>query len=216
MQPLSACRLYTFVDTEYLHGRKPEEVAQALCDGGSDLIQVRAKASAPEEIKQIVERVLPITRRAGVWLVVNDHPTLVLRTGADAVHLGQEDFLSGGLTQAAQVTGCPKRFALGLSTHAPGQAVRALRAGPDYIAIGPVFATATKPEASPVTVDYVRWAAANVPIPWFAIGGINLQNLAAVLDAGARRVCVVSAILNAADPARACRAFKVRLLSMST
>ena len=84
-----------------------------------------------------------------------------------------------------------------MSTHSPEQAKRALAAGPDYIAIGPVYSTGTKPKAKPVTLEYVRWAAANVNIPWFAIGGINLGNLDDVLAAGARRICVVSAILNA-------------------
>ena len=83
-----------------------------------------------------------------------------------------------------------------------------MAAGAEYIAIGPVYATATKPGVKPVTLDYVRWAAANVKIPWFAIGGINLQNLDEVLKAGARRVCVVSAILNVEDIAATCRQFR--------
>jgi thiamine-phosphate pyrophosphorylase len=86
-----------------------------------------------------------------------------------------------------------------------------LDAGADYIAIGPVYATGTKPNARPVTLEYVRWAAAHVAIPWFAIGGIHLGNLDEVLIAGARRICVVSAILNAQDVAAACREFSRRL-----
>ena len=86
-------------------------------------------------------------------------------------------------------------------------ALRAVAARPAYIAIGPVFATPTKPGAVPVTLDYVRWAAANIQIPWFAIGGINPDNLAQVLQAGATRICAVTAILNAPDPAEACRQF---------
>ena len=86
-----------------------------------------------------------------------------------------------------------------------------MAAEPGYIAIGPVYATGTKPTAKPVTLEYVRWAAANVGIPWFAIGGINLKNLEEVLAAGATRICVVSAILNAPDIAAASRQFKERL-----
>jgi thiamine-phosphate pyrophosphorylase len=97
---------------------------------------------------------------------------------------------------------------IGLSTHSPEQARRAVAAGPDYIAIGPVYATGTKPGAKPVTLDYVRWAAANVSIPWFAIGGITQENVENVLAAGAHRICVVSAILNAPEVAAACREFK--------
>jgi thiamine-phosphate pyrophosphorylase len=213
LKALADCRLYTFVDTGYLRGRKPEDIARQLCDGGSDLIQLRAKDSAPDEVRRLAEALLPITDRAGVGLVLNDHPKIALQVGAPLCHLGQEDFFGQGYRLAAQVTGCPKEILLGLSTHAPDQAHRALRAEPDYIAIGPVFATPTKPGRPAVTLDYVRWAAANVPLPWFAIGGITLENLDAVLAAGATRICVVSALLNAPDIAQACRAFRDRLPS---
>ena len=211
MKPLAECRLYTFVDTAYLHGRKPEEVARALCDGGSDLIQLRAKNSAEDEVRRLAEAILPVTNAAGVGLVINDHPKIAHQLGAAVCHLGQEDFFDGGYTMADQVRGCPPAFKLGLSTHAPEQAQRAIRARPDYIAIGPIYPTGTKPTAKPVTLEYVRWAAASVRIPWFAIGGVNMQTLDDVLAAGATRICVVSAILNAPDVAKACREFRQRL-----
>ena len=213
MKPLSVCQLYTFVDTALLLGRAAEEIARRLCAGGADLIQLRAKRSTPEEVRQLAEAILPITDRAGIPLVINDHPTIARQIGAFACHLGQEDFFERGHTRAGQVTGFPSDIRLGLSTHSPEQARRALVADPDYIAIGPVYATGTKPSTAPVTLDYVRWAAANVALPWFAIGGINLNNLDDVLDAGATRVCVVSAILNAPDIMQACQDFKNRLLS---
>ena len=211
MRPLAAARLYTFVDTAYLRGRDPAEVARQLCDGGSDLVQVRAKNAPLEEVRRLAEAVLPVCERAGVAFVLNDFPKLALQLGAPVCHLGQEDFFDAGFRMAAQVTGCPPQMKLGLSTHAPEQAERALRAAPDYLAIGPVFPTGTKPGRPAVTLDYVRWAAAHVAIPWFAIGGINLDTLDAVLAAGARRVCVVSAILNAPDIAAACRKFRQRV-----
>ena len=213
MKPLSDCHLYAFVDSAYLHGRAPAEIARQLCDGGADLIQLRAKGSSLDEVRRVAEELLPICERAGVGFVINDHPNIAFQLGAPICHLGQEDFFDAGFTRAEQVTGCPKQFELGLSTHAPEQAQRALRAGPDYIAIGPVFATATKPGRPAVTLDYVRWAVANIRIPWFAIGGITLENLDQVLTAGATRICVVGAILNAPDVAKACRQFKERLLS---
>ncbi|HXG48765.1 MAG TPA: thiamine phosphate synthase [Methylomirabilota bacterium] len=213
MKPLRDCRLYTFVDTAYLRGRDPVEVARQLCAGGSDLIQLRAKHSTADEVRRLAEALLAVTEPAGVGLVINDHPRVALQAGAPACHLGQEDFFEAGYTQASQVTGCPPEMKLGLSTHAPEQAERALRAGPDYIAIGPVFATPTKPGRPPATLDYVRWAAAHVKIPWFAIGGLTLDRLDDVLAAGARRVCVVSAILNASDIARACQNWRERLAS---
>ncbi len=211
MKSLSECRLYTFVDTAYLRARAPAAVAQQLCDGGSDLIQLRAKNSAPDEIRQMAAAIVPITRRAGVRLVINDHPEIAAEVQAEFCHLGQEDFFEAGYTQVSEFAKKHPGLKVGLSTHAPEQARRALAAGPDYIAIGPVYATGTKPTAKPVTLEYVRWAAASVTIPWFAIGGITLENLDEVLAAGARRICVVSAILNAPDIAKACREFRRKL-----
>jgi len=211
MKPLADCKLYTFVDTAYLHGRAPELIAQQLCDGGSDLIQLRAKNSSPDEIRHLAEKILPVTRRANVGLVINDHDDIARELDADFCHLGQEDFFDAGYKHVDQLKIKSAKLKIGLSTHAPTQAKRALDAGPDYIAIGPVFATGTKPTARPVTLDYVRWAAANVTVPWFAIGGVNLQTLDDVLAAGATRICVVSAILNAPDVAKACAEFRQRL-----
>ena len=211
MKPLTDCQLYTFVDTAYLHGRAPELVAQQLCDGGSDLIQLRAKNSTAAEIRQLAEKILPVTRRAGVPLVINDHLDIARAVGAEFCHLGQEDFFDAGHTHIRQLSPAASPLKIGLSTHAPAQAQRALDAGADYIAIGPIYATGTKPTAKPVTLDYVRWAAAHVTVPWFAIGGVNLQTLDAVLAAGARRICVVSAILNAPNITAACAEFRRRL-----
>ena len=211
MKPLADCRLYAFVDTACLQGRAPEVVAQQLCDGGADLIQLRAKKSSPDEIRRLAEAILPITNHANVGLVINDHLEIARETGAELCHLGQEDFFDSGHIQCSEIRSQKSEVRIGLSTHAPEQAKRALAAGADYLAIGPVYATGTKPTAKPVTLEYVRWAAANVGIPWFAIGGINLENLGDVLAAGARRVCVVSAILNAPDVAKACAEFRRRL-----
>ena len=211
MKPLADCQLYTFVDTAYLHGRAPELVAQQLCDGGSDLIQLRAKTSAPDEIRRLAEKILPVVRGANVGLVINDHLDIAREIGADICHLGQEDFFDAGHAHVDQLKIKNEKLKIGLSTHAPAQAQRALDAGADYIAIGPIYATGTKPTAKPVTLEYVRWARANVTVPWFAIGGINLATLDEVLAAGAQRICVVSAILNAPDIAQACAEFRKRL-----
>lgn len=212
MKPLAECRLYAFVDMAYLHGRAPEIVAQQLCDGGADLIQLRAKKSSPDEIRRMAEAILPITRRAKVGLVINDHLEIARDLGAEYCHLGQEDFFDAGYTHCTDVRGQKPEVGIGLSTHSPEQAKRALAAEADYLAVGPVYATGTKPSAKPVTLEYVRWAAANISIPWFAIGGITLENLDEVLGAGAQRVCVVSAILNAPEVAGACAEFRARLV----
>lgn len=218
MKLLEDCRLYTFVDTAYLNGRAPETVAQQLCDGGSDLLQLRAKSSSPDEIRRMADAIVPVTKRAGVGLVINDYPEIAREAGAELSHLGQEDFFDAGHKHVRDLSSVStlqhfnaSTLAIGLSSHSPEQARRAIEAGADYIAVGPVYATGTKPGRKPVTLEYVRWASQNVKTPWFAIGGINLQNLDEVLAAGATRICVVSAILNALDVARACGEFKDKL-----
>jgi len=225
MKPLPECRLYAFVDTAYLRGRAPEAVARQLCDGGADLIQLRAKQLPLDEVRRMAVAILPVTRRAGVGLVINDHPSLAAEVGAEFCHLGQDDFFGAGYTQVSQLAAAMKpseaganqqqaampQIRIGLSSAAPEQATRAVAAGAEYLGVGPVYRTGTKPAAKPVTLEYVRWAAANVRIPWFAIGGITLDNLDDVLAAGARRICVVSAILCADDLAAVCRQFKNRL-----
>jgi thiamine-phosphate pyrophosphorylase len=211
VKPLADCKLYTFVDTAYLQGRAPELVAQQLCDGGSDLIQLRAKNSSPDEIRCMAEKILPVTKRANVGFVINDHLDIARDLGADICHLGQEDFFDAGYKNVSELRTPNSELRIGLSTHAPTQAQRALDAGADYLAIGPVYATETKPGAKPVTLDYVRWAAEHAIIPWFAIGGVNLRTLDDVLAAGATRICVVSAILNATDVTKTCAEFRQRL-----
>ncbi len=212
MKPLADCKLYTFVDAAYLHGRAPELIAQQLCDGGSDLIQLRAKNSSPNEIRALAEKILPVTRRANVGLVINDHLEIARELGVEFCHLGQEDFFDAGHAHVSELKTQNSKLKIGLSTHAPAQAQRALAAGADYLAIGPIYATGTKPTAKPVTLEYVRWAAAHVAVPWFAIGGIHLQNLDEVLAAGAKRICVVSAILNSPDVRQACAEFRRKII----
>ncbi len=211
MKLLDQCQLYTFIDTAWLQGRSPESVARQLCEGGADLIQLRAKEATPVEIRRLAEQLLPITEAAGVALVINDYPPVALDAGAPYCHLGQEDFFERGLTHVDQLVPAGSRLSFGLSSHAPSQAERAVAAGAAYVAVGPVFATSTKPQATPVTLEYVRWAAAHLTLPWFAIGGITLANLDSVWAAGARRICVLSAILNSSDVRQTCQFFRDRL-----
>ena len=159
----------------------------------------------------MAKAILPVTRRANVGLVINDYVDIADDLEADFCHLGQEDFFGAGHKSVIELWSLERVLRIGLSTHSPDQAKRALAAGADYLAIGPVYATGTKPTAKPVTLEYVRWAAGNVNVPWFAIGGINLENLDDVLAAGAKRICVVSAILNAKDVTKACAEFRKRL-----
>ena len=218
VKPLADCRLYTFVDSAYLGGRDPVDLCRQLCDGGADLVQLRAKDWTKEQVEAVGRQLLPVCDAAGVRLVINDHPDIAGRIGAPLAHLGQEDFFDAGhghvremVPASSGATGLG--LGLGLSSHAPAQAQRAIAAGAAYVAIGPVYATPTKPGRPAAGLDYVRWAAANVlALPWFAIGGITLSTLEAVLEAGARRICVVSAILNAADVVAVCGEFRRRIV----
>ncbi|HOW67107.1 MAG TPA: thiamine phosphate synthase [Candidatus Paceibacterota bacterium] len=210
---LSDCRLYTFIDTAYTRGRSVEDLARQLCDGGSDVIQLRAKNLEADEVLGLARRIRLITDEAGVLLAVNDHWTAAVEAGAALCHLGQEDFFEAGWRRVEELAPLGGAVKLGLSSHAPDQAERAVKAGAAYLGVGPVYRTGTKPAARPVTLDYVRWASDHLLIPWFAIGGITLENLDEVLAAGARRVCVVSAILNAPDVVRACQTYRDRLSS---
>jgi len=213
VKPLADCRLYAFVDSAYLNGRVPAELAQQLCDGGADILQLRAKDWPEEDVRDAAEAILPITRAAEIPLVINDHWTLASELGAEFCHLGQEDFFETDDDPTPELAFPGPQ--LGLSSHAPEQAQSALEADADYIAIGPVYPTPTKPGRPDVTLDYVRWAAENLrDYPWFAIGGITLENVDDVLAAGARRICIVSSILNSPDVADACQQFKQRLASV--
>jgi thiamine-phosphate pyrophosphorylase len=213
MRALIECRLYGFIDTAYLAGRSVSDLASQLCDGGVDMIQLRAKRETADDVRRLASQILPVTQTAGVPLVINDFPRMACELGAAFCHLGQEDFFDAGHCSVSEVLPADCGVGMGLSSHSPSQAQRAVEAGAAYLGIGPVFATGTKPGAIPVTLEYVRWAKTNLSIPWFAIGGITLENVDDVLDAGARRICVVSAILDAPDVVRACQAFRDRVTS---
>lgn len=213
MKPLADCRLYTFIDSAYLNGRTPEAIATALCKGGSDIIQLRAKDWSTDHIAEAAASLMKVVSDFGVRLVINDHVDIAHECEAHVCHLGQEDFFDAGHHHISELQTNGRDIEIGLSTHAPDQAQLAIDAGADYVAIGPIYPTGTKPTAKPVTLDYVRWAAANVKVPWFAIGGINLTNISDVLRAGATRICVVSAILNAPDIEETCKAFRKHLPS---
>ncbi|WP_243094843.1 thiamine phosphate synthase [Thermus thalpophilus] len=177
--------------------------------GGVEVLQLRAKDWEARPILELGERMLALAKGYGVPFFLNDRPDLAALLGADGVHLGQ-----GDLTPAEA-----RRFFQGLigrSTHAPEQALKALDEGADYLSVGPVWETPTKPGRKAAGLGYVRFAAEHLgEKPWFAIGGIDLINLDRVLEAGARRVVVVRAILDAEDPEGAAKAFRERLYGVA-
>jgi thiamine-phosphate pyrophosphorylase len=177
-----------------------EEFLEAAVRGGVDLVQVRERALGDREFLAALERARAVTARLRVPLVVNDRPDLAVLSGADFVHVGQEDL------PVAEA----RRFGVGvgLSTHAPREIDAA---DADYIGVGPVLATPTKEGRPAVGLELVRYAAACARSPWFAIGGIDASNIGDVVGAGARRVAVVRAIGNAEDPERAAAELRAAL-----
>jgi thiamine-phosphate pyrophosphorylase len=191
-QRLSTAHLYLVCDA-----LEPSALEAAL-DGGVDLVQLRMKDRPDTEIVSVARRFAALCAEHGVLFIVNDRPDLAMAVGADGVHIGQDD---GSVADARAVVG-PDAL-LGLSTHTPAQ-IDATE-GVDYIGVGPVHATPTKPGRSAVGLELVRYAAEHARVPWFAIGGISADNADAVRAAGATRVAVVRAIGGAADPREAAR-----------
>jgi thiamine-phosphate pyrophosphorylase len=194
---LATARLYLVCDA------RPREWLRAAVRGGVDLLQLRDKTLDDAGLVAAAAEF----RAAGALFVLNDRPDLVAACAADGVHVGQDD----GSVAAARAAVGPDRI-VGRSTHSPGQGAAA-EADPDvhYLAVGPVHATPTKPGRPAAGLGYVEWAAAHVSTPWFAIGGIDPATVDAVTGAGARRIVVVRAIADAADPEAAARALRARL-----
>jgi thiamine-phosphate pyrophosphorylase len=199
-------RLYAITAEPYHPGRDLIEVMEAAIRGGADIVQLRDKETPPDRLLEKARALRGLTRRYGVPFIVNDYPELALAADADGVHLGQEDM---PIAEARRLLGEDR--IIGISTHNIEQAREAVRAGADYIGVGPVYPTPTKPGRPAAGLEYVRQAAAEIAIPWVAIGGITLGNADEVLDAGARRLCAVSAIVGSPDPEAASRALKARI-----
>lgn len=174
-------------------------MAQALL-GGADVVQLRDKQASDAELLAAAKELLKITRPAGIPLIINDRAEVALEAGADGLHLGQED---GSLAAARAVVG--DEMIVGRSTHSPSQALEAEKEGFDYIGVGPVFQTPTKPTYEPVGLDLVRFAARNITIPFVAIGGIDEGNAGLVRQAGASAIAVVRAVMGSADAEMTCR-----------
>ena len=210
LRRLRDARLY-FVCEGLPDGRDPTPLLQAALRGGTDIVQLREKA--PRCAEELISLSEPFRRAAGehgALFVLNDRPDLVEACGADGVHVGQDD---APVAEARAAAG-PDAI-VGLSTHSEQQLLAALGAEgagrPDQVSVGPVWATPTKEGRPPTGLGLVEFAAREATIPWFAIGGIDPGNVAAVADAGAERVVVVRAIRDAEDPEAAARALRAAL-----
>lgn len=202
---LAQTSLY-LVSPAYLDAGALADLIPELVSGGVDIVQLREKDLEAGDILRLAEPILDACRVAGIPFILNDRPDLAATLGADGVHVGQND-LPVDATRALVGDAL-----VGLSTHARVE-IDAAATGvtPDYIAVGPVFDTPTKPGRPGVGFDLLRYAAETVSLPWFAIGGIDRATLDDVMEAGATRIVVVRAITEAADPVAAAAGLKHQL-----
>ncbi len=186
--------------TESLCPRGYEATIRGALAGGVAVVQVREKSMPDRQLIDLGRRVRAWTREAGALYIMNDRADLAVLTDADGVHVGQEELT---VREARQIVG-PDRL-VGLSTHGIEQARQAVFDGADYLGVGPVFPSGTKSFDSLAGLEFVRQAAAEISLPWYAIGGITSANIEEVVAAGATRVAVSAAICGADDPATSAR-----------
>jgi thiamine-phosphate pyrophosphorylase len=202
-------RLYGILDLGYVAPERLVETGRAMIDGGVDIVQLRAKGRPAEEILHLARELKPLFGRQDALFIVNDHPEVAKEVDADGVHIGQDD----GLVPDVRRQLLPDQL-VGKSTHSVEQAAAAEKEGADYIGVGPLFATPTKPDYVPVGLPLIAQVRQRVHIPQFCIGGIKRENLKEVLAAGATRAVVVSGILQAGTPEQItdyCRTLKAAI-----
>jgi thiamine-phosphate pyrophosphorylase len=216
MKSISDALLYGILDLGYVPAAEIERVAERMLKGGVDALQLRAKEAGEAEVESLAVRLVSLTESAGVPLLINDFPQLVPSVGAQGAHVGQDDFTVADARWRAgrSLAGEASPPIIGKSTHSLAQAIAAEAEGADYIGFGPLFATPTKPGRPPIGLDAIRRVHKAVRIPIFCIGGIKLENLAAIIAAGARRVVIVSGLLQAPDIADYARRARALLASL--
>jgi thiamine-phosphate pyrophosphorylase len=192
MRVLSECRFYGIIDLGYVQESDITHVAERMIEGGVDLIQLRGKDKSLDVLAGYAARLHEITARSSTPLIVNDHAEIAREIPVEGVHVGQDD---DSIEVARRKAG--RAVFIGKSTHSVEQALAAQREGADYIGFGPIFATPTKPDYAPIGLADIKRVHAEVSLPIFCIGGINIDNLQGVIDAGAKRVVMVSALLKA-------------------
>lgn len=206
---ISDAKLYAILDMGYVDEQNATAVTRDLIAGGAGALQIRAKRWGRERIAAMAERVLPLTKAAGIPLIINDYPEVAAEVEADGVHVGQDD---GTIEEIRYLVG--DDMMIGRSTHTPAQAIQALADGFDYIGFGPVFPTPTKAGRPGIGMEHIKAVQDEVgsKIPMFCIGGLKDNNLDDVIAAGANRVVVVSALLKADDIEAATRAVVDKLV----
>jgi thiamine-phosphate pyrophosphorylase len=199
---LRTARLY-FCCEARPHGEDPEPLLAAALRGGVDIVQLREKSLPRRDIELAAQTFRRLCDNHSALFVVNDDPDLARACDADGVHVGQDDLAA---SEARAQLG-PDAI-IGLSTHSEEQISASATAPVDYVSVGPIWETPTKQGRPAVGLELISHAAGQAPHPFFAIGGIDSSNVSAVIEAGARRLCVVRAIRDAGDPTAAAEALR--------
>ncbi len=202
---LAGARLYMVCGADP-DGSELPTLMRGASAGGVDIIQLREKHLPDEELVSIARAARILCEQLGTLLIVNDRPWVAREAEADGVHVGQDDI---PVDELRELVG--PDMLIGLSTHTPAQIDAVDASIVDYIGVGPIHETPTKAGRPAVGVELIRYAAAHAPVPFFAIGGLDVSNLAEALNAGATRVCVLRAIAAAEDPQSAAQALREQL-----
>jgi thiamine-phosphate pyrophosphorylase len=204
---LATARLYlvcgSISDSASPESHALPDLLRAAVAGGVDIVQLREKHLPDEELVAVANAARALCERLGALLIVNDRPLVAREVGADGVHVGQDDM---PVAEVRELVG--PDMLIGLSTHAPAEVDAVDAELVDYIGVGPIHATPTKPGRPAVGLELIRHAAERAPVPFFAIGGIEVDNAPQAIDAGARRLCVLRAIATAEDPEHAARGLR--------
>jgi len=205
---LRSFRLYAVTDLKDVQPDTLSRIESAY-EGGADIIQLRSKTLPDRILYDVGLRIRQIANRRRKLFFVNDRLDLALAVGADGLHIGQDDFPVSRIREIISSTRA--ELFLGKSTHSLEQAVAASSEDVDYIGVGPVFSTPTKPDYAAIGPELIRNVSNTVKKPYVVIGGIDLQNIQIVLDAGARRIAVVRAIFQTGDTYESARQLRSKI-----
>ena len=208
MRKLIDCHLYGILDLGYVEEKVAVDMAVAMIRGGVDLIQLRGKNMVVDRLTELAAALHKVTAESGIPLVVNDHAEIGLQVPVEGVHVGQDDEPVTSVRKTVN-----RSIWVGKSTHSLEQARAAQRDGADYIGFGPLYATPTKPDYIPIGLNFISQVHDEIKCPIFCIGGIKLENLPQVIAAGAKRVVIVSGLLQAGDISEYARVCKQLLIS---
>lgn len=199
---LKDCKIYVIIDRDVIKNRDILKVTKDVLRGGADIIQLRDKSSDDKKLLQYARAIKKVTKKYKRRFIINDRVDIARIIGADGVHLGQDDI---PIEEARKILG---KKIIGVSTHNLEQAKKAVRRGADYIGIGPVFKSPTKKRLPPIGPSILGRAGKTINIPFFAIGGISLDNITEVKKAGAGRVAVISQAIKTKNVYRSVKRLK--------